>query len=78
MDEKVVMKVTDAREPIRKAPQHQLIGHDDINIFEILQMFRDGSGARGGQNNPLQQILMAAAEAERDHEEDDYERHLYE
>ena len=83
IDEKLVAEVTGAKEVLKKASRHsnrQQIGIDgDMNIFEILQLFR--ARESGSQNDPIQQMLMAYAQADNevasdeidDHEHDHFE-----
>lgn len=70
IDEKLVAKVTGASQPLKKAHRggrHSIEG--DMNIFDLLQMFRQGGPSSHGSSDPLQQILMAAAH-QRDEEDD--------
>lgn len=46
IDEKIVMKVTGAREPLKKAHKGRIqFGNleEGMSIFDILEMFRDGN-----------------------------------
>lgn len=70
VDEKIIMKVTGAKELLKKN-KHRHEG-EAVNIFEILQMFRESHGAMDGRHDigldPFQQILMAASNADNDPE----------
>lgn len=68
------MKVTGAREPLKKAHRggrHPFSNLEDgMSIFDILEMFRDGHGIEAENGgDPFQQILMAAANAEGENNE---------
>ena len=69
IDEKLIAEVTGASEVLKK-PKRRLMddnGGEAVNIFEILQLFRESQGHRGGDpgarmaNDPIQQLLLAAA-----------------
>jgi hypothetical protein len=70
------MKVTGAREPLKKAHRggRHVLGNleEGMSIFDILEMFRDGHGIDAeASGDPFQQIIMAAAHAEGDNDNED-------
>ena len=72
IDEKMVALVTGAKEPIKKQRYGSRLGPDgEMNIFEILQMFRDNHGGQrfaGLGADPIHQLLLAAAHGDPENE----------
>ena len=73
----MIAEVTGAAEVLKK-PKRRLLDDqgEGVNIFEILQLFRDShahrQGGDGGSRiagDPIQQLLLAAAQAD-DHDND--------
>jgi hypothetical protein len=71
IDEKIIMKVTGAKEPLKKSRMHRGgFDGDGVNVFDILQMFRENHAGldredHGGMD-PFQQIIMQAVNADND------------
>ena len=77
INEKMIADATGAREVLKKQKKRGIfdedMGHNEMNIFEILQMFRDHRGnAVAGEReqsmrigvDQIQQLLMEAAHAD--------------